>query len=378
VILLAAAGLMIRSFVKMQQVPLGFTPDRLITMRISPGFPPYTTHSARLLIDRILDRVRHFPGVQSAAMATSFPFNPIGLVFGPSQNQYLVDRRLRGKGEPTATTDVHVVTAGYFETINQAIVKGRSLTPKDCDRASPDVVIINQVLARTQFPGEDPIGKRVSLDRGEHWAEIVGIVADVREYGLNQPPVGTIYGALQTGYVNRLVVRTGASAETQAPALRAAIHDLDPLLAIDQIQTVEHAEYESLASPRMMTLLMGIFAALALLISGSGIAAVMALSVSQRMREIGVRMALGAQRSSVVAMIVRQGIVLTLAGVAFGTFSAALLTKLLAALLYGTSPTDLLTFVVVPLGFLAVAAMACFVPARQATLIDPLTALRQE
>jgi putative ABC transport system permease protein len=378
VILLAAAGLMIRSFVKMQQVRPGFAPDHLITMRISPGMPPYTMKTARLLTDRILDRIRTVPGVESVAMGSTFPFNPAGLVFGPSQNQYIVQGRPHGPGEPTITTDIRVVTEGYFETIRQPIVKGRSFTQRDCEPASPDVVVINQTLARSQFPSEDPIGKRVSFDGGKHWAEIVGIAGDVREYGLNQPAVGEIYGALTDGFVNRLVVRTGGNEETEQQAMRAAIHELDPLVAIDQVQTVEQAEYESLASPRIMTLLMGIFAGLALVISASGIAAVMALSVSQRTREIGVRMALGARPRSVVAMVMRQGIVLTAAGLVAGTLFAALLTKLLTSLLYGTSPTDLVTFTAIPVVFLLVAAMACFVPARQATSIDPLTALRQE
>jgi putative ABC transport system permease protein len=378
VVLLAAAGLMIRSFVKMQQVQPGFTPDRLITMRISPGMPPYTAKTVRLLIDRILERIRTVPGVESAAMGTSFPFNPAGLVFGPGQNQYIVQGQPRGKGEPTSTTDIRVVTADYFETIRQPIVKGRSFTPRDCEPMSPEVVIINQTLARGQFSGEDPIGKRVSFDGGEHWSEIVGIAGDVREYGLNRPAVGEIFGTLQSGFANRLVVRTGGNAETEERMLRAAVHEIDPLMAIDQVQTVEHAEYESLEPPRMMTFLMGIFAGLALLISASGIAAVMALSVSQRTREIGVRMALGARRRSVVGMVVRQGIVLTMAGIVAGMLFAALLTKLLASLLYGTSPTDPLTFAAIPVVFLLVAAMACFVPARQATSIDPLTALRQE
>jgi putative ABC transport system permease protein len=378
VILLAAAGLMIRSFVKMQQVQPGFAPNRLITMRISPGMPPYTMKTAKLLTDRILDRIRTVPGVESAAMGSTFPFNPVGLVFGPSQNQYVVEGRLHSPGDPTVTTDIRVVTADYFDTIRQPIVKGRGITPRDCEPGSADVVVINQTLARSQFSGEDPLGRRVSFDGGKHWAEIVGIVGDVKEYGLNHPAVGEIYGALNDGFVNRLVVRTGGKPEAEEQAVRGAIHEIDPLVAVDQVETVEHAEYESLEPPRMMTFLMGIFAGLALVISASGIAAVMALSVSQRTREIGVRMALGAPRRSVVGMVVRQGILLTVAGIAAGTLFAALLTKLLASLLYGTSPTDPLTFAAIPVVFLLVAAMACFVPARQATSIDPLTALRQE
>jgi putative ABC transport system permease protein len=378
VILLAASGLMIRSFVKLQQQRPGFAPERLVTMRISPGMPPYTMTTARHLTDRILDRIRTAPGVESAAMGSTFPFNPAGLVFGPSQNQYIIQGRPHGSGDPTMTTDVRVVTPDYFETIRQPIVKGRSLTERDGEVASPEVVVINQTLARSQFPGEDPIGKRISFDGGKTWPEIVGIVGDVKEYGLNQQAVGEVYGALRDGFVNRLIVRTGGNAESAEQTLRMAIREVDPLVAIDQVQTVEHAEYESLEPPRMMTFLMGIFAGLALVISASGIAAVMALSVSQRTREIGVRMALGARRSSVVAMVVRQGLVLAAAGIVAGTLVAAMLTKLLASLLYGTSPTDPLTFAAIPVVFLLVAAMACFVPARQATSIDPLMALRQE
>jgi putative ABC transport system permease protein len=378
VVLFAAAGLMIRSFVKLQQVLPGFVPDHLITMRISPGMPPYTMERVRLLVDRMVDRIKTVPGVESAAMASTFPFNPAGVVFGPSQNQYIVEGQSREKGEPTATTDVRFVTAGYFETIRQPIVKGRSITPHDCELMSPQVVTINETLAHSRFPDEDPIGKRVSFDGGQHWAEIVGIAGDVREYGLDRPAVGTIYQPLQRGYVNRLVVRTGGNRETEERMLRAAVRELDPLLAIDQVQTVEQAEHESLAPPRVMTFLMALFAGLALVISASGIAAVMALSVSQRTREIGVRVALGAQRGSVVGLVVRHGVVLALGGILAGTLCAALLTKLLANLLYGTSPRDLVTFAAIPVVFLLVAALACFVPARQATSIDPLMALRQE
>lgn len=378
VVLLAAAGLMIRSFVNMQETRPGFAPQRLIAMRISPGLPPYTPKTVRLLVDRILARVKAVPGVRSAAMASGYPFNPTALEQGPGQVQYIVEGEPSGKGEPTQTADARVVTAGYFETLDQPIVKGRSFTAHDDEQTSPDTVIINQTLARKRFPNEDPIGKHLSFDKGKTWAEIVGIAGDVREYGLNKPPSGTVYGALQGGYAGRLVVRAGGAAESEEQMLREAIRGVDPLLAIDQVQTVEEAEYDSLAPPRMMTFLMGIFAGLALLISASGIAAVMALSVSQRTREIGVRMALGARRSAVVAMVVRQGMVLTIAGLAAGTAIAALLTRLLASFLYGTSPRDALTFGAVPVVFLAVAALACFVPARQATAIDPLTALREE
>lgn len=378
VILLAAAGLMIRSFIKMQQVQPGFVPGGLVTMRISPGMPPYTMQTFRLLADRILHRFDSVPGVESAAMATSFPFNPASLAGGPNQIQYLIQGRPHGKGDATATIDTRLVTAGYFETLRQPILKGRGFTPRDCELASPPVLVINQTMARAVFAGEDPMGKRLSFDGGKHWEEIVGIAADVPEYGLNRAPAGTVYGALQDGFANRVVARAAGDPGVEARMMRAAIRDIDPLLAVDQVETIEHAESDSLAPPRMMTLLMGIFAGLALVISAGGIAAVMALAVSRRTREIGVRMALGARRGSVVGMVVRQGLVLAVAGIAAGTLCAALLTRLLGSLLYGISPTDVVTFCSIPVVFLLVAALACFVPARQAATIDPLTALRQE
>jgi len=378
VILLASAGLMIRSFAKLQEVSPGFTPEHLLAMRVSPGFPPYTLKTARVLVDRILERMKGVPGLESAAMSTTFPFNPAAVENGPGHNQYMVREHPAGKEQPTATTGVVVVSAGYFETIHQPIVKGRSITARDCEATAPPVVIINQAMARSQFPDEDPIGKHISLDKGETWAEIVGIAADVREYGLGRPAAGEIYAPLQEGYVNRLVVRTAANPEVEAPLVREALHDVDPLIAVDQVNSVEQDEYESLAPPRVMTLLLGIFAGLALLISASGIAAVMALAVSQRTREIGVRMALGAGRGSVIGMVVRQGLGLAVMGVVAGTVGAALLTKLMASLLYSTSPTDAFTFAGVSAVFLLVAGMACFVPARQVTAIDPLTALRQD
>lgn len=378
VILLAGAGLMARSFVRMQRVTPGFTPDRLLTMRISPGFPPYNGDTSRQLVDKIMARVKTVGAVEMSAMASSYPFNPIGIVNGPQSNAYLIQGRPLASGQASPKTDIRIVTADYFETLRQPIVKGRSFTEHDNEKTAPQVAIINQTMARHQFPNEDPIGKRLSFDNGENWAEIVGVAGDVKEYGLDHPVVDEIYGALRNGFINRLVVRTSADPNAVAPLVRAAVHAIDPLVAIDHIDSVERAEYDSMASPRVMTFLLGIFAGLAVLISASGIAAVMALSVSQRTREIGVRMALGARRGSIVRMVVQQGLFLAFAGTVLGAMGALALTSFLATFLYGTSPRDVATFAGVSLLFLAVAAVACFIPARQVTSIDPLLALRQE
>src|SRR5258708_3058926 len=210
------------------------------------------------------------------------------------------------------------------------------------------------------------------------WSEIVGVAGDVKEYGLERAVVDEIYGVFRNGFLGRLIVRTAVDPDRMAPVVRAALRDIDPLVAVGNVDTVERAEYNSMASPRLMALLLGIFAGLAVVISCSGIAAVMALAVSQRTREIGIRMALGARGGSVVNMVLGQGLVLALVGTAIGMAGAAALTRLLSTFLYGTSATDLATFAAVSLLFLLVAGVACFIPAHQVTSIDPLVALRQE
>jgi putative ABC transport system permease protein len=380
VILLAGAGLMIRSFAKLQQVRPGFSPDRLLTMRLSPGFPPYTIQTIKPFADRLLARIRTTTGVESAALASNFPFNPRAVVSGPGANLYEIEGEPFSKTEAAPTIDVTIVGANYFETIRQPIVKGRSFTERD-ETTGQAVAIINETMARHHFRNENPIGKRLRFDQGIEWTpwvEIVGVAGDVKEYGLERPVTDEVYGVFRNGFVGRLIARTTLDPDRMAPVMRAAIHDVDPLVAVGDVETVERAEYDSMASPRLMSLLLGIFAGLAVVISCSGIAAVMALAVSQRTHEIGIRMALGAGGGSVVSMVLRQGIVLALAGTALGMAGAAALTRLLATFLYGTSPTDLATFFAVSLLFLLVAAVACFIPAHQVTSIDPLVALRQE
>ncbi len=378
VILLAAAGLMLRSFARLQSVNPGFQPDRVLTLRLSAGFPRYDHNNYPQLIRRVLEKMQSVPAVQSSAMASSFPFNPSGIVAGPQPNQFQIQDRPASNSDERPAVDAQVVTAGYFETLRQPIVQGRTFTEHDDGPGAPWVAIVNRSMARHFWPNEDPVGKRISFDNREHWWEVVGIAGDVTEYGLDRKPGDVAYVGFNSGVVQWLVVRTSMDPDTAAPMVRQAIHDVDPFVAVDRVNSVERAEYESMASPRVMMFLLGIFAALAVVISASGIAAVMALAVSQRTREIGVRMALGAQRGSVVAMVVRQGLALAVAGIVVGVSGAAALTRLLASFLYDTSPTDLPTFGAVSVLFIAVAGAACFVPARQVTAIDPLLALRQE
>jgi len=201
---------------------------------------------------------------------------------------------------------------------------------------------------------------------------------DVKEYGLEKPAGDEVYGIFRDGFVNRLVVRTALDPDRMAAVIRAALHEVDPLMAVESVETVERAEYDSMASPRLMSLLLGIFAGLAVVISCSGIAAVMALAVSQRTREIGIRMALGAEPRDVLSLVLRQGIFLVIGGVLAGLLGAIALTRVLSRFLLLASATDPLTFAAVTLLLAAIALAACYVPARRAMRVDPMVALRHE
>jgi len=377
--LLVGAGLMLRSFLRLQQVDPGFNADRVVTMVLTPDFNHYAKPEQLLeLSDSILGRVRAVVGVESASLATSFPYNPVGLVSGPGNVEFEVEGRPTSQGEMAPLVDPTYVSAGYFETIRQPLLRGRTFTEHDRSDA-PKVGVINEIMAQHRWPGEDPIGKRVTFDQGKTWTTIVGIVGDAREYGLERSVSDEFYTPImQTGFGQNLVVRTAGNPESITPLIRKALREVDPYIAVDRINTLERLRAESVASPRVTTILMSIFAALALVISASGIAGIMALAVSQRTRELGIRMALGQPKTSVVAMVVRHGLLVALTGTILGFLGAVALGRMLSSLLFETSSTDAMTLAAVSMLFIAVTGVACFLPARRATLIDPFTALRQE
>jgi len=377
--LLIGAGLMIRSFARLMQVNPGFSADHLLTMRLSPNFSRIRGREQGIALSKnILQRVSSISGVQSAALASNFPFGPGGIASGPGSVGFVIEGRPVSTGELAPLVDTTIVSSDYFQAIRQPIAAGRGFTDHD-DASGVQVAVINQTMKNHRWPNEDPVGRRISFDQGQHWVQIVGIAGDVREYGLDRPPGDEVYQpVLQSGFPGSLVIRTQADPLSMAAGVRAVLHDVDSQLAVDQVQTLERWEQESFATPRVTTILLGLFAGLALLISAAGIAAVIALSVTQRTSELGLRMALGASRESVVAMVLRQGLTMVAVGIAAGIAGSIGLTRLLSSLLYATSPTDSTTFGAVALAFMAVAAAACFVPALQVTTIDPLIALRQE
>jgi putative ABC transport system permease protein len=380
--LLIGAGLMIRSFLRLQQVNPGFRTDRLLTLRMTANFSHYKlAQQFADLNTRVLARMRAQPGVESASLTANVPFSAQGIANGPGDTLFQIEGKPISKGEIAPLVDVSVVSSGYFDTIRQPVLQGRAFTDRD-DANALNVAVVNQTMARHRWRTEDPVGKRVSLDGGATWIAIQGVVGDAREYGPGRIVHDELYlpalQGLRFGFANNLVVRTASDPANFSQLIRVALHQIDPQLAVDQVITIERLQQDSVASPKVTAVLLGIFAALAMAISATGIAGVMSLAVAQRTHELGIRMALGAPRGGVLRMIVGQGLTLAAIGTGVGIAGAMALTRLLSSLLYDTSPTDVLTFVAVSCVFLTVAAVSCFVPARQVTAIDPLTALRVE
>jgi putative ABC transport system permease protein len=377
--LLIGAGLMLRSLIKLQQVNPGFNPDSVLLMRISPNWSRHTTSEQnRLLLRRVLDKAQAQPGTLSVAIASTFPLNPIGITFGPFNRRFQIEGQPLAAGDPGPEADIRIVTPGYFETIRLPLIKGRTFTDQDKDKA-PLIAMMNQSMARHRWGDEDPIGKRLTFDRGDNWLTIVGIVGDVKQYGLGREATDELYIPMeQNPGGGNLLVRTASDPMSMAALMRDVIYEVDPETAIDNVQTLERVRSESLASPRLTTGLLGLFAALALVITAAGIAGVMALSVSQRTHELGVRMALGATSARVMTMVMRQGMTLVVVGLVLGVVGALALTQLMSALLFSVEPSDPLTFLAVAVVLIAVAAVSCFLPARRVTMIDPMIALRSE
>jgi putative ABC transport system permease protein len=376
--LLAGAGLLLRSFVRLQRVSGGFQtpPERLLSMIISPSDPKYRDAAAGIAYyRRVLDKARSFPGVESAALSDSLP---------PSRQADADTFVLQGQnlqpGETNPVVTHATVAAGYFQTLGVPLLRGRYFTEHDAAGGAP-VTIISESLAHQFFGGRDPVGTRLKQSGpgfGDNWMEIVGVVGDVKYMGVGRESDAAYYEAFSQSYtqLTHLVVRTSGRASAVAEGLRRAIQSVDPGVTLAQIATMQDSMATDVSQPRFNTMLLAIFAAIAVVLAAIGIYGVIAWSVARRTHEIGVRMALGAAQADVWRMVIRQAAGLALMGIALGLAGSLALTRVLATLLYGTSATDPLTFVAVASGLLAVALLAAFVPARRATRISPVVALR--
>jgi putative ABC transport system permease protein len=378
-VLLTAAGLMLRSLLKLESVDPGFKPDNVLAMRVNLNWSRYNgPDPAREFHRRLLENVSAKPGVVSAAIASSYPLNQLGVALGPFRRDLTIEGRPLTTGEYAHQASLHPSSPAYFETLGIPFQSGRAFTNAD-DQKAPPIAIINRALADNAWRGEDPIGRRISFNNGTTWLTIVGVVGDSREFGLEREPFGQVYVPLaQRPDGANLLVRTSADPEAFAEVMRSAIHEIDSETAIDRVQTLERVRTDATASPRLTAILLGLFAILALAITASGIAGVMTLTVNQRTHEIGVRLALGATPGRVVAMVVSKGVMLVLIGVLLGSAASLALAQGISTLLFGVGPNDPLTIAGVALVLLMAAGWSCFLPARRVTAIDPITALRSE
>ncbi len=373
-LLLIGSGLLMKSFILLQRVDPGFNPDHVVTLRLIlnrtayPNTPQVVSYYAQLL-----DRVKALPGVQAAATISTLPL---------SGNQTDTNFLIEGQPPPPPNQEpsawFNSVSSDYFQTMQLRLIKGRIFSESDNDK-SPLVVIISDTMARKFFPNEDPLGKRIG--RGpDRWREIVGVVHDVKHFTLDGATPPTMYFPMLQAPARGmdLVVRTSGEPLSMAPALRQQVWAGDRNLAIANLGAMKDLVSSSITQQRFILSLLGSFAGLALLLAAVGIYGVMSYAVTQRTHEIGIRMALGARVGDVLTLIFRQGLALALIGVAIGIALAFALTRLMKTLLFEVTPTDATTFAFVAVALVLVALIACLVPARRATKVDPLTALRYE
>ncbi len=376
--LLIGAGLFLRSLHELSQVDTGIDLQRVHTGRVSLDFTRYGGNDqskARTLADRLIERLATTPGAVSVAVANAVPLR--GTI--PFSAGYVVEGQAIDDRQPTAQATFDAVTPEYFRTLGIPLVRGRSFASTDRDQDHP-VVVVNQSLARHRFANEDPIGRRLSFDGGKQWATIVGVVGDTRQQDLTSPVMDEVIGAFaETGFNDlRIFVRTQAPFASIARQIRDAVHELDHDQPVTEVRPLAEQRAQALAPHRLVASLLGIFAALALAITASGLIGIVAYSVSQRTREIGVRLALGAAPSAVLRMVLGQGMALVVGGLALGLVAALVLGRLGQGLLYGVGPVDPLTYATVSLVLLGISLAACALPARQATRVDPMLALRAE
>jgi predicted permease len=386
-VLLIGAGLFLRSLRHAQGIDPGFDTNKILTASLNTNLLRYTRLQGREFYRQVIERIESLPGVQSASLARVVPISGGGrttsLVLEGQTGQ---ERSPGSEGGGTGgdnnlqTIATNVVGLKYFQTMGIGLMRGRDFTAQDGE-GSPSVVVINEAFARRYYTNQDPLGKRIRLGSSQSpWREIIGVVRDSKYRSLSEDHTPFIYQPLaqnhETGMT--LFIRTSGDPLSVAGAVRREINSLEKNLPMNDLQPLAKLLDSSLYPARMGAVLLVVFGALALLLAAVGLYGVMSFAASQRIREIGVRMALGAQRRDVLLLILKEGMLLVTIGIAVGLFAASLATRLLASFIFGVSTTDAITFAGIPVILAAVALLACLLPARRATKVDPIVALRYQ
>jgi putative ABC transport system permease protein len=377
-VLLISAGLLIKSVMRLRDVNPGFDPENRLTMSVTlPGAKYPKAAQWIAFYNQLGERLKTLPGVEVAGFTSVLPFSS-----NFDSRALAVEDHPRARGEERRV-ELYIVTPDYLKAMAIPLRQGRSLAEPDTDSA-PLVALINQTMAEALWAGQDPIGKRIKFPGSEKnpqpWRTVVGVVADVKQSGLDRPDAMQIYlpeAQYPTQFMS-LVVHTSAEPQGMLAAVRGEVQALDKDQAVYNIFTMRQLLADSISLRRFSMVLLMIFAGVALLLAGVGIYGVISYTVTQRTHEIGVRMALGASRRDIIRLVVGQGMVMTLGGISIGLVATFALTRLLASLLFGVSPTDPATFIAITIILTGVALGACFVPARRATKVDPMVALRYE
>jgi len=376
VVLLAGAALLIASFYRLQRVDPGYNGDRVMSAELFTNFSKYPNVDAqRRFYLPLIERLEGRPGVVSVAVTNAVPLR----VAQPGSGAFQIEGRVEDNPERRPTADARIVSAGFFRTLGVPLVAGRTFTESDT-ADSMRVVVINRAMTR-YWDSSEPIGSRISLDAGRTWSTVVGVVGNVRDFGLDRDPVPQLYTPLRQTRQNLnglVLVRTSGDPASAIGMIRDAAWALDPEMPVQNVRTLDEIRDRYLATPRLTAVLLSVFAVLALVVTMAGITGVMATSVSQRIQEFGIRMALGASRGAVLRMVIGRGLALVAAGLVIGVLASAIATRVLASYLFDTNPLDPLMFLFVGAAFALAGVVACIGPAWRATTVDPMLAVRAE
>jgi putative ABC transport system permease protein len=371
-LLLIGAGLLIRSFGRLLHIDPGFDAENVLTMSVSLPTVKYAKPEQQIaFFDEVLRRISGLPGVRSAATSAALPLAWIRItpVLPEGQPEVPLSQR--------PFIDIEAISPDWFRIMRVPVRSGRDFTSADNSQA-PKVVIVNETFARQFWPNQNPLGKHIIVGRGPVASEVIGMAADIKNKGIEQdtqPQLYLSFSQLPWGNMN-LLVRTAVPPQNMTSAVRAQIAAVDPEQPVTKVQTVDDLVENSRAQPRFTMMLLSVFSAAALLLAVIGIYGVLSYSVAQRRQEFGIRLALGAERTDILRLVVRQGLILSITGIGLGLIVALFLTQLMSSMLYKVGTRDLTTFALTPLVFLGIALLACYLPARRATKVNPIEALR--